>query len=534
MKSISREAVLRWFNGESVGAGGGVGFDPSMISGLAQQSWVEENFVSIEWFDQIFQVFDDSTKLDVNAELPMDQSKINIKAMFGFWTNLYISALGSNGAAPAGISLGMLTDVNITGTPSAGQVLTFDAVSGKWVNGNAQAGVTALANLTDVTLTTPLANQVLLYDGGSSKWINSDLKTINGQSLLGSGDISVGGGASGNYLPLTGGTLTNSRGDILNINSTNVGAWIYYKINSTNVAASGYYLDCCFISNERNGYRLGVTDNGYPIFRLGSLTSDTTYELLHSGNWSRIINPYYSEQQPGYTVYRPSGWAWIRLDETNVLWDLSMGSSTEYRTNYGFAVRDNGSSAGIYVQHDTSDYGKLQIHVPSGECSLGFYSNLQNIWTIGARSDGAFGFYYTPSSPGWKVYFSSNGTGNFVNVYASGYITALSDARKKDITGEAGVTVEQIAHAPAVQFLWKDKERRKDGQQVGTLAQYWQTVLPEVVMDKGGELSMQYGVAALVSAIVTARKVVDHELRIAELEKENERLKEEIEQLRLN
>ena len=125
--------------------------------------------------------------------------------------------------------------------------------------------------------------------------------------------------------------------------------------------------------------------------------------------------------------------------------------------------------------------------------------------------------------------FHVNGT-----IYATGAITALSDARKKDITGEAGVTVEQIAHAPAVQFLWKDKERRKDGQQVGTLAQYWQTVLPEVVSDKGGELSMQYGVAALVSAIITARKVVDHERRITELEKENERLKEEISQLRLN
>ena len=53
-------------------------------------------------------------------------------------------------------------------------------------------------------------------------------------------------------------------------------------------------------------------------------------------------------------------------------------------------------------------------------------------------------------------------------------------------------------------------------------------------MDKGGELSMQYGVAALVSAITIARKVVDHEQRITELEKENERLRTEIEQLRLN
>jgi hypothetical protein len=51
--------------------------------------------------------------------------------------------------------------------------------------------------------------------------------------------------------------------------------------------------------------------------------------------------------------------------------------------------------------------------------------------------------------------------------------------------------------------------------------------------DEKGTLSMQYGVAALVSAIITARKVVDHERRIVELEKENQRLKTEVEQLRL-
>ena len=530
------------WGGEGVSGGGGGGVSSSQLAGMligyATETWVDEHYISIDFFSRLFQAHrtENGSEIDVMPN-DMDTTITSVESIFGFWTNLYISALGSNGAAPAGISLGMLNDVVISGTPSAGQVLTFDAVTQKWVNGNAQAGATTLANLTDVLLSQVQNGDTLLYDSTTSKWYNSALKTINGQSLLGSGDISVGGGASGNYLPLTGGTLTNTIGNIFNLNNTvagGPGAWQYFKVNSNNYAAVGYFNDSAFLSNEKNLCRLGVTDSGTPIFRIGSQLSDPTYELLHSGNWSRIINPYYSEQQPGYTVNRPSGWAWMRLDMGGTIWDLAMGSSTEYRTNYGFAVRDNGSSAGIYVQHDTSDYGKLQIHVPSGECSLGFYANLQNIWTIGARSDGAFGFYYTPSSPGWKVYFSGDGTGNFVNVYASGYITALSDARKKDITGEMGLSVEQIAHAPAVQFLWKDKERRKDGQQVGTLAQYWKAVLPEVVSDKGGELSIQYGVTALVSAIITARKVVDHERRIQELEKENERLKKEVEQLRLN
>ncbi len=50
--------------------------------------------------------------------------------------------------------------------------------------------------------------------GGVDEWIETpiseitDIKTINGQSLLGSGNITIEGGSGGDYLPLTGGTLT--------------------------------------------------------------------------------------------------------------------------------------------------------------------------------------------------------------------------------------------------------------------------------------------------------------------------------------
>lgn len=140
MKSLSREAIKRMFDGEDVGAGGGGNFDPSMLSGFAQQSWVEDNFVSIEWFDQIFQVFDDTTKLDVNGELPVDQSKLNIKAMFGFWTDFYISALGNGGQIGASIYLSTLADVNVAGVQS-GQVLTWNSAQSKWIATTPSSGV---------------------------------------------------------------------------------------------------------------------------------------------------------------------------------------------------------------------------------------------------------------------------------------------------------------------------------------------------------------------------------------------------------
>ena len=209
--------------------------------------------------------------------------------------------------------------------------------------------------------------------------------------------------------------------------------------------------------------------------------------------------------------------------------------SVQFRLNYNSDghASINASTNAVLTLNSSSNYSFIEFSKNyEGKGWIGYSEN--DTITIAAtgfnfnisRSTGYVGIAGV-TNPAYPLHVGGS-------IYSTGAITALSDARKKDITGEAGVTVEQIAHAPAVQFLWKDKERRKDGQQVGTLAQYWQTVLPEVVMDKGGELSMQYGVAALVSAIVTARKVVDHERRITELEKENERLKEEVSQLRLN
>ena len=133
----------------------------------------------------------------------------------------------------------------------------------------------------------------------------------------------------------------------------------------------------------------------------------------------------------------------------------------------------------------------------------------------------------------WKI--KSNGDGTFANVYSNGTLTCLaesstSDARKKTIVGQVDLSVESIAKMPTVKFLWKHIPDKTV--QVGTLAQSWQNVLPEAVTENDGVLGFQYGVAALLSAIVTARKVVDHERRIAQLEKENMELRNELNRIK--
>lgn len=112
-------------------------------------------------------------------------------------------------------------------------------------------------------------------------------------------------------------------------------------------------------------------------------------------------------------------------------------------------------------------------------------------------------------------------------IFSNGYVSAFgqsttSDARLKKDFLDTTLTVDDIAHAPAITFLWKDREGKR---QAGSLAQYWETVLPEVVTDIEGKKGLDYGAAALVSAITIARDVNDHEKRIRELERENRELK---------
>lgn len=125
-----------------------------------------------------------------------------------------------------------------------------------------------------------------------------------------------------------------------------------------------------------------------------------------------------------------------------------------------------------------------------------------------------------------------------VSIYANGLIYSQnsevdhSDIRNKNIYSFIDdLTVEGIGMAPVFRFKWKNVNDNR--LYAGTSAQYWQNVLPQTVFaDDEGWLGMSYGQTALISTVITARKVVDHEHRIQQLEWENERLRKEIEQLK--
>lgn len=115
-----------------------------------------------------------------------------------------------------------------------------------------------------------------------------------------------------------------------------------------------------------------------------------------------------------------------------------------------------------------------------------------------------------------------------VGVSSDGYVTArgqnsASDIRLKNYMEDVVFSIDQIADAPLWRFRWL-----RDGSiDVGSIAQYWQRLAPELarVLPDGVHLGLDYGKAALLASVSLAREHRDLAARVACLERENKQLK---------
>lgn len=147
-KTLTREEILRLQKkqastvGSSGNSGGGI-TQAQLDAALARK-------VDVDFFAQLFEVYDGfdpatATKIETNATMPTSTTSVNIKALFGFWSQSFVSALGispGGGGGGGGASyLGDLEDVTLS-SPSTGQALVYR--NGKWVNETISAGVTSI------------------------------------------------------------------------------------------------------------------------------------------------------------------------------------------------------------------------------------------------------------------------------------------------------------------------------------------------------------------------------------------------------
>ena len=303
--------------------------------------------------------------------------------------------------------------------------------------------------------------------------------------------------------------------------------------SSDNIRTGGYLC-----VNQNDGYGKGVS-----LYGTGTTTSALTEYAIFFGLVSIFGNsPNISE---GWATYlTTNGYGWAFKDKINGIVNSIDSNGTMYMKSYirglGFYTSDTGQGNPSLGDLWKTDH-TVGINIRGGKYGL-------FAWVLGSgntclqqgRCDGFTDVYHICMQPlGGRVSIGNTAPSYTLHVsgdiYATGGVTALSDARHKDIIRDTMLSVEQIAQMPSVVYRWNDG-REDDGLHVGSIAQNWQSVLPEVVLTANDEehtLSMQYGVAALVSSITIARKVVNHEERIKELEKECERLRTELEQLKV-
>ena len=148
MENLNREAILRMLSGKtgnSSSSGGGGDID---LAGYATMIWVTENFVSIDFFRELFRAYDSNSQ----EIMPNDTTSVvnNIKAMVGTWTEQYLTALGNAGGGGGGGGgaqyLNDLLDVQLTTPLTDGQALVYNATLHKWVNGAAGVNMTTVWN----------------------------------------------------------------------------------------------------------------------------------------------------------------------------------------------------------------------------------------------------------------------------------------------------------------------------------------------------------------------------------------------------
>ena len=483
---------------------------------VATQEWTDNNYVSIGYFSRLFKAYNGNTAVNPND---LTTTIDNIKAMFGFWTDFYISALGNGGQASSAIYLSGLADVDVTGVQN-GQALVWNSTLAKWVPGTGGGGAdmntvwAALAASTSEQinashLATALSGYAKTYTSTGSSALNALQnafslvpKDIATSVLLqyGAASMAIGWYLSGyGYSEAYGGWFVSNYGAFPTWIGVSNGTWYTcefitsFNIGSQSVnyaTSAGSATHATSADSATTATSATSATNANYATSAGSATTATSAtnadyatsagSATTAGSASRLTG------DTSYTAWGQSFWSYgtpnnVSGDMTNV-GDICLNSSKRIYGTSDIYIGDSNNSNWVKCEDLCSSQGS-------------------SVWNI-----------------------RRGGDATFANMLSNGYVTALSDIRQKDVIKDFALDVHAIANARMIKFTWKDK--RDELVHVGGVAQEWQTILPESVTEtEDGSLAMDYGVIALMSAISLARVTVNHEQRIAQLENEIRRLK---------
>ena len=281
--------------------------------------------------------------------------------------------------------------------------------------------------------------------------------------------------------------------------------------NSTNgsfIKIGGVYLIYDSDSNSIKvaGNAAGTTAaNFYATGAVSALGANTSSGGGSGGDvyWSQLINGTGGDEQISASLLH------------NVTKTLSI-----YYDENPVAISYNGRSTQGTPVLITRSYAEGRYVKQSGNAIISGTATIGGNMTIGAtEAVGSVNSQVIQTLNSRAIYIKTGTAPNYVD----GTWSNTSDIRLKDIINNVGASVDQIANAPIFNYKWKS-----GGVSImlGSSAQYWQNVFQHAV-EIGPEnyLYMDYSSVALASAVMVARKVVNHEERIRQLETENEKLR---------
>ena len=522
---------------------------PSLaISKITGLQTALDSKLDIAFFSSLFKAYNGTTEVTPNNSTA---NVDNIKAMFGFWTEQYLSARGRGAGGGGGGGTGNVTWDELAGTAATGRKVDIsylaDAIStltGYTTSGrNYAVEVNASNQLyvnvpwTDTTYSFSNADATLAWStrtkiatvGGTDIYVTmpanpntdhyawtditgkpttiagygiTDAKIVNGVITLGANTIT----------PLTSHqTVTDNnptlawstKSKVATIGSTDIhvtmpanpDTWRPVVDNLTSTSATN-----CLSANQGKTLK-GYIDtlNGY--FSNGVANSAAKLTTVSKTAW-------------GQTFWTANG------VPDSISGDMTSVGNITMNNNKSIYMKDSGGDAQDVLTLNSSN----QLILGGDTANEGYNTYLRGYAVYLQYSGSNTGLMLNSSgnvgigttSPSYKLSVSGDivATGCL-----TGRVTSASDIHAKNISSTVlPLSLVEIANAPTIRFKWKQGDDQAD--HVGSIAQYWQSVMPEVIWkNKEGMLTLEYGTAALISSITIAREVAALKQRIKELER---------------
>jgi predicted RecA/RadA family phage recombinase len=379
-----------------------------------------------------------------------------------------------------------------------------------WINGYAGGDVPNMCALHTIRNGTPrmwISTQSnrstsygTYYEFLSTYNYNSYSPTLTGGNASGTWSINITGSAGG----LEGYAWMTS-GKSVRVNEVYADGWLRNYNSNTGLynqeTANHWYSDGQYWNVGMTGSTRGIRlRNGHAGSVLGYLyaESDANFGLLHNGG----------------------GWA-VQV--------YNGGGGYLHGTWNGGNIRANRANGNLYID-DNYGNGVVGVYASTRYQGVFFMGDSYKMSSDGTSLANMYGIGWShPNAGGAAGNLTDHGmliinNGGFRcaisnSIVASGNITAYSDERLK--TNWRDMPDNYVSRLAEVKVGIYDRIDETEMSQVGVSAQSLQKLLPEAIMtakDEMQTLSVNYGSAALASAVELAKHIVKQDERIARLE----------------